>query len=860
MMLQVASIGMKLIRRANVLICFASLGAACSSSDAVPGVSLELAQHRAKVLSDVNYELTLEIPAEQGDSIGASVTVEFKLSEVSRSLQLDFRASADHLHSVRVNGEESDYRFTNEHIVIPESELLTGTNQVEIEFTAGDSSLNRNPDYLYTLFVPDRARTAFPVFDQPNIKATYDLTLRVPEDWRAMSNAALANVEYADARISYQFQRTGLISSYLFSFVAGKFEQVTRDIDGRTMTMLHRESDAEKIARNLDEIFELHAASLSWLEDYTGISYPWQKFDFALIPGFQYGGMEHVGAIQYRAGALFLDPAPSEQHLLRRASLIAHETAHMWFGNLVTMEWFNDVWTKEVFASFMASKIVNPSFPDINHDLNFLVGYYPDAYSVDRTEGANPIRQELRNLNEAGQMYGAIIYNKAPIMMRQLEAMIGEDAFRNGIRVYLRRHSFANATWPTLIEILDERTTHDLRAWSETWVNTAGRPEFVVSRPDDGNSLRMDQYDPARENRVWPQRFEVSALSRRQENHVSVVSDEASVIIEPVVSNPDDAVIFNSNGFGYGLFPGTLDNLRAWDRLSDLQKGSELINVYENLLVGASVDVLEYFELLQQIVGKEENVLLLNLAIEQLQNTYWRFVDSETRESLTGPLEALLWNRMLSQANPAKKKILFNVYADISVSPSEVQNVYEIWAGQTIISDLQLAENDFINLAQDLAVKIPERSASILETQKAATHNPDNLRKLDFIAPSLSATDFIRDAFFESLAKEEMRQTETWVLDALRNLHHPLRREYSEKYLRASLELLQEIQITGDIFFPKRWLDVTFGNYQSATAVNTVRNFLDENPNYNAQLRMKILQAADPLFRANRIVDADRSD
>ena len=195
------------------------------------------------------------------------------------------------------------------------------------------------------------------------------------------------------------------------------------------MTMLHREPDAETVARNVDAIFELHARSLRWLEDYTGIDYPFAKFDFALIPAFQYGGMEHVGAIQYRASSLFLDEAPSDRQRLGRAGLISHETAHMWFGNLVTMQWFNDVWTKEVFANFMAAKIVNPSFPDIDHDLNFLVRHYPSAYSVDRTGGANPIRQELLNLNEAGQMYGAIIYNKAPIMMRQLETLIGGRAF-----------------------------------------------------------------------------------------------------------------------------------------------------------------------------------------------------------------------------------------------------------------------------------------------------------------------------------------------------------------------------------------------------------------------------------------------
>ncbi|HBX67649.1 MAG TPA: peptidase M1, partial [Balneolaceae bacterium] len=312
--------------------------------------------------------------------------------------------------------------------------------------TAGETSLNRNPEYLYTLFVPDRARTAFPLFDQPDLKATFDLTLKIPESWEAISNGPLETESTKDSIRVLDFAPSDLISSYLFSFVAGDFESLTRNVDGTEMTLLHRETDSEKVERNLDDIFTLHKASLEWLEEYTGIPYPFKKFSFALIPNFQYGGMEHVGAIQYRASSLFLDEDPSETQLLGRASLIAHETAHMWFGNLVTMEWFNDVWTKEVFANFMAAKIMNPNFPDINHDLNFLVRHHPSAYSVDRTEGANPIRQNLRNLNEAGQMYGSIIYNKAPIMMRQLELLIGEEALQEGLQEYLSDYSFGNAT------------------------------------------------------------------------------------------------------------------------------------------------------------------------------------------------------------------------------------------------------------------------------------------------------------------------------------------------------------------------------------------------------------------------------
>ena len=265
----------------------------------------------------------------------------------------------------------------------------------------------------------------------------------------------LASGKLWDSYSTVKFAETEPLPTYLFSFAAGKFQVETAERNGRTFHMYHRETDAAKVARNRDALFDLHAKSLAWLEKYTGIRYPWGKFDFVLLPSFQFGGMEHPGAILYNASSMMLDESATQNQLLSRASTIAHETAHMWFGDLVTMRWFNDVWMKEVMANFMAAKIVNPSFPEVNHDLRFLFAYYPPAYQVDRTAGANPIRQQLANLDEAGSLYGDIIYDKAPVVMRQLERMLGEQEFRNGLRDYLKTFAFSNATWLDLIKILD---------------------------------------------------------------------------------------------------------------------------------------------------------------------------------------------------------------------------------------------------------------------------------------------------------------------------------------------------------------------------------------------------------------------
>lgn len=828
-----------------LLFIFLIVFQACQTSiENVPGVSLELAEYRKSVVSDIAYALTFHIPENKEVEIPANLIATFHLSKNDIDLPMDFRESGDNIKFLTVNAQEVAINFENEHLLLPKDVLVEGENIVGITFVAGESSLNRNPEYLYTLFVPDRARTAFPLFDQPNLKAEYQLTLELPAEWNAIANAPLASKTNSDSTITWVFEPSDFIPSYLFSFVAGKFEAATRTVDGREMTFLHRETDQEKVGRNIDEIFQLHSFSLDWLEEYTGIKYPFKKFDFAAIPSFQYGGMEHVGAIQYNANSLFLDESPSQSQLLSRASLIAHETAHMWFGDLVTMQWFNDVWTKEVFANFMAAKIMNPRFPEINHDLNFLVRHYPSAYSVDRTEGANPIRQNLPNLNEAGTMYGAIIYNKAPIMMRQLELLVGEETFREGLQEYLSTFSFDNATWPDLVDILDKKSEADLKTWSEVWVHTAGRPDFYIQTQH--STIQFTQIDPTFKNRVWPQSFELFDGS----NSMSVLSDKATVSLSFEGSGSE--LYTNSNGFGYGLFPQNTSALKSWDSLDDVAKGSSLINLNENLLEG-NVEPENYFEALTQLFPSEDNQLLLNLELGHLRSIYWDFFTQEERLEKAPQLEAMLWEAMMKQEESSRKKIFFNSWESVVITSEGLEMLHKIWKKEQTIDHLKFSENDFIGMAGTLAIKNPSIADDVVAAQLERIKNPDRKRRFEFIKPALSNDQTVRDSFFESLKDEKNRQTESWVLGALGYLHHPLRTSESEKYILPSLELLEEIQVTGDIFFPGRWMGATLGNYRTDSAVKTVRDFLAERPDYNYQLKLKILQSADMLFRMNEL-------
>ncbi len=323
-----------------------------------PGVPRSLAEHRARTIDDLTYEVALEIPESRSEPIRGRLVARFTLASGASPLAFDFARDADRVLAVAVDGEAVGYRVAGEHLMIPASALAAGRREVAIDFVAGDPSLNRHDDYLYTLFVPDRARFALPVFDQPDLKARFELRLTVPPGWQAVANGELEEHESGQGEV-YRFAPTEPIPTYLFAFAAGRFTVETAERGGRTLRLFHRETDGEKVERNRSAIFDLHATALEWLEEYTAIPYPFAKFDLVAVPAFQYGGMEHPGSIFYRDRSLFLDASATRGELLGRASLISHETAHMWFGNLVTMEWFDDVWMKEVFANFMAA---NTSF------------------------------------------------------------------------------------------------------------------------------------------------------------------------------------------------------------------------------------------------------------------------------------------------------------------------------------------------------------------------------------------------------------------------------------------------------------------------------------------------------------------
>jgi len=828
------------------------------------GVSRELAEFRKQRISRVGYDLHLTVPVSKAAPVQAEEIVTFRLRDNRAPVQLDFKGQASQLHSLAINGQPAAIDYRQEHLVLPAAALRVGNNEVKITLDAGDLSLNRNADYLYTLLVPDRARTVVPVFDQPNLKATFTLALTVPSAWQAVANGPLRDSTrtvgngQADLK-TYRFAPSDSISTYLFSFAAGRFTPLRRTVGSREMNFYHRETDSTKIRLSVPTIFRLHSEALRFLENYTGLPYPFQKFDFTSIPDFQYGGMEHVGNIDYKASSLFLDDGATKDQLLARQNLIGHETAHMWFGDLVTMQWFNDVWMKEVFANFMADKMNPEAAAGPAQLLKFITDHYPTAYAVDRTAGANPIRQPLDNLQDAGSLYGNIIYHKAPIMMRQLELLMGEEPFQAGIREYLQKYAHGNATWPDLITILDAHTPADLAAWNQVWVNQPGRPVFdyeVQTPAGQPAQIAIRQHAEDGSDRLWPQQFEVLAMYPTGPVAVPVNMSQRTVTVPlPAGKGVPSYVLLNAQGLGYGVFPVAPQAASHLASLADpVARASTYIALYENMLSGRGLAPRPLLDRYLTQTAHETNDLNIKLLTGQLSAIFWQFLKPAERDALAPTLEKALWQAMQTQTKPGEQKLYFKAYQSIALTPAAQKRLYQIWQTQQAPGLVKLTEDDYTSLALALAVRDYAAPQPILPQQLARITNVDRRQRLQFLMPALAPEVATRDKFFASLKDEKNREKEAWVQAALGYLHHPLRQATSEKYLAESLNLLEEIQQTGDIFFPAGWLQGTLGSYQSATAAATVRTFLAAHPSYNPQLRNKLLQAADDLFRAEKLV------
>ena len=442
--------------------------------------------------------------------------------------------------------------------------------------------------------------------------------------------------------------------------------------------------------------------------------------------------------------------------------------------------------------------------------------------------------------------------------MRQLERLMGKEKFQLGVKDYLNKFSNGNASWPDLIQILDGYAEEDLQKWNKVWVDEPGRPVINYNLEQKNGKIvkfNISQSAEYGKDRVWPQIVELTLVYSGYNKEVTVDLNKAKIEVENL--SGQDAplfVLFNSTGLGYGLWPVD-ENMfsRVYDLALPLHRASAYISLYENMLAGRSIKPKQLLEIFREGLVQEKEELNLKLLCSYLNTIYWEFISINERNELSTSIEKSIRAAIRSQSSPNNKKVLFRTYQDTFLSQEARNELYGIWSKQKQVPDgVKLNEDDYTSLAFNIALREPNNS-NILNEQLKRITNVDRIKRFEFIMPAISSDPLERDSFFKSLELKSNRDKESNVATALYYLHHPLRQPESEKYLKKSLEMLEEIQSTGDIFFPQNWLQSIFTYYQSPSAAKIVRDFIKGRPEYNPKLKAKILQTADNLFKAEKL-------
>ena len=821
-----------MITRTRLIICLSFLIFHLSfctalAQHAVTGVPHWLAEARSAEISNVSYILHFNIPANRQEAVTGTATILFDLDE-KQDVILDFQGKLGDKRVV--NGVEREVEYSDEHIVIPKRFARKGNNVVELQFTNLDQALNRKDDYMYTLFVPDRARSVFPCFDQPELKAMFTVELSVPEGWKTITSCT-----------------SKPISTYLFSFVCGRFEEKTFQKYGLPVRILYRETDPKKV-QQLEGVADLAARSVSWMETWTAMGYPFDSYALVILPGYQFGGMEHPGAIQLSDRRVFLGTNPTQDELLSRVELIAHETAHMWFGDLVTMRWFDDVWTKEVFANFMASKISRKIMPDVNHDLNFLKTYRQLAVSTDRTEGTHPIAQRLDNLNHASLLYGNIIYDKAPVVMQKLEEQAGEEPFQNGIRQYLQTYAYGNASWDDLIRHLRAHNPNaGLQTFSDIWVKKKGMP--IIHTEYRNGKLVFTQLDPNGQGVCWPQKFEVMVGSDLGTSRVFPVRMSArKATTEISVQGKPSFIMPNYYGEGYGLFTLDKDYLhllskRLLTTKEELPRYALVQTLYDNYLAGNLKG--SYFSELYRMMEKESSPLILSTVSAHMRRIAFDEKNAKDRQTL----ELCMLDLIDVNHSPACRQAIVHQLMYSATAPQAVNYLYNLWQRH---HDPLFSERDYIQMAYHLAIMRPKEWHSIISTQRKRLKGDDLLREFDFVSRACTPSHDEQQKLFQQLLRTEEHEAEPWVQQALALLCQDTREGYTAKYITPALNILPELQQKGGIFFPSGWLSALLGWHKSQESRQQVQNFLRQHPDFPENLRRKIYEQSWLLMNGNR--------
>ena len=865
-----------MFRRLAFSLIFFSLAALAQVPEGIPR---QLARERAANISDLHYKLWFSLTPKSNDFPG-TVEITFNLKKATDTL-LDYRDGS--LHAAFVNGNSINQKPDNGHLLLPASSLRVGENRVRLEFVSHVAPAGKpiiryqdkddGSEYIYTLFVPMDASMAFPCFDQPDLKGDFQLVLETPGDWTVISNALqehepVTHIIHGEGAVSpnprdaaipastssratWMFAKTRPISTYLVAFAAGPFEKIEHP--GQP-TVYFRKSQAARAAQEVPELQEITAEGINFLSKYFAQPFPFPKYEMVLLPGMAYGGMEHAGATFLREESVLFRTATTHSDILGRDILTLHELTHQWFGDLVTMRWFDDLWLKEGFAQFMAYRALAALKPEDNIWKRFYESIKPGAYGIDETKGTTPIYQDIPNLKDAKSAYGAIVYSKAPGVIKQLNFVVGDEKFRDGLRSYLKDHAYANAEWSDLVHAIERASGKSLAKFADAYIKRRGMPQVDVTWSCSGGllkSLSLSQKDVLGEGTVWPIATEVLLGANRK--RIEFDTPQTNVPVGANTACPK-YVFANHEDYAYGRF--LLDDRSQQYVMTNL--GSMSDPFQRALLWGslwqavgvADLDPRKYIELATKLAPEEKDETLLASIVGRSSAALHKYVSDADRERLSPPLEELAADSMQKSDAQGLRIIWFRGMRSLAESEASRARLRHLLDGTLQVPGVSLRPLDRWSMVTGLIALNDAEAGKYLAKEKERDHSGDGL-KYAYMAEAARPTAENKKKYFDDYMTNRERP-EDWVETSLGAFNYWNQSSLTQPYLEPALQALPQIKVQRKIFFLVGWLSAFIGGQQSQAADAIVHHYLN-TATIEPDTRLKILQEVDQLDRTVKI-------
>lgn len=852
----------------------------------MPGMNLTRAEarERAELIIVESYEVSLDLT--KGDKVfGTTTAVNFTAIPGSSTF---IDAVTETVHSVTLNGQALDPAVVADGVRIQLPELAERNELLVVAdapYMNTGEGLHRfvdpvdNEVYLYTQFeVPD-SRRMFAVFEQPDLKATFTFTVTAPSHWNVVSNsptpAPVETIPAIDggARSVWEFAPTPRLSSYVTALIAGPYQSVSSEVkssDGRVVPLgiYARKSLMQYL--DADNVFDLTRQGFEFFETQFGCPYPFEKYDQLFVPEFNAGAMENAGAVTILEGYIFRGKV-AEAQVERRAITVLHELAHMWFGDLVTMRWWNDLWLNESFAEYMShlAAVENTKFD--RAWTTFASVEKSWAYRQDQLPTTHPIFAEINDLQDVEVNFDGITYAKGASVLRQLVAWVGPEQFMAGVREYFRKHAWQNTELSDLMAELETASGRDLDAWGQLWLETAGvntlKPELSVDSEGAISSFAILQSAVEDQPTIRPHRLAVGfynltdagKLERVHREELDVDGERTEVPVLAGLQQPD-LILLNDDDLAYAkvrLDPKSLATATA--HLKDFSE-----SLPRTLVWGSAWDAARdgetpargYVELILANIAQESDSSVILVQLRQLATTLNFYVAEAHKEATAISAADRLWE-LAGEVPPASDAQLqfIKSYALLARSTGQLDTVAGLLDGSVVLEGLSVDQDlRWELLASLVAGGRADQDRIDAELERDNTSNGQNAAAL---AKAAIPTPEAKAAAWESIVvKGELSNAlqASAVAGFSRVLDTSLLEPYVDKYFDA---------VPGIVASRTHALaqQIVVGLYPSQltmqATVDRTDGFITALPEESAALRRMMLENRDAVARALRARKAD---